>query len=111
MLEEGRNALGAVLGDGWYAGFVGFDPKHRGAHYGSQPQLLAQLEVEYEDGTTQSVVSDGSWKSSTGPILYSDLLVGESYDARKEMAGWNEPGFDDSGWYPVGVEEVESPRL
>jgi alpha-L-rhamnosidase len=106
LLAEGRNALGAILGDGWYAGFVGFDPKHRGAHYGSRAHLLAQLEVEYEDGTTQTVVSDGSWKSSTGPILYSDLLVGESYDARQEMVGWNEPGFDDSDWYPVGVEEV-----
>jgi alpha-L-rhamnosidase len=110
-LAEGRNALGAVLGDGWYAGFVGFDPKHRGAHYGSSPQLLARLNVEYEDGTAQTIVSDGSWKSSTGPILYSDLLVGESYDARQEMAGWDEPGFDDSDWYPVGVEEVEGTPL
>ena len=111
LLEEGRNVLGAVLGDGWYAGFVGFDPKHRGAHYGPRPHLLAQLQVEYEDGTMQSIVSDGSWKSSTGPILYSDLLVGESYDARQEMAGWHEPGFDDSDWYPAGVEEIQSPPL
>jgi alpha-L-rhamnosidase len=108
LLAEGQNALGAILGDGWYAGFVGFDPKRRGAHYSSQPQLLVQLEVEYEDGTTQSVSSDGSWKSSTGPILYSDFLVGESYDARQEIAGWSEPGFDDSDWYPVGIEAVGS---
>jgi alpha-L-rhamnosidase len=111
LLAEGQNALGAILGDGWYAGFFGFDPKHRGAHYGSRAHLLAQLEVEYEDGTTQTVVSDGSWKGSTGPILYSDLLVGESYDARQEMVGWNEPGFDDSTWYPAGVEEVEKTLL
>jgi alpha-L-rhamnosidase len=111
LLAEGQNTLGAILGDGWYAGFVGFDPKHRGAHYGSRAHLLAQLNVEYEDGTTYTVVSDGSWKSSTGPILYSDLLVGESYDARKEMAGWNEPGFDDSEWYPVRVGGVESAAL
>jgi alpha-L-rhamnosidase len=106
LLAEGWNVLGAVLGDGWYAGFVGFDPKHRGAHYGSHPHLLAQLEVEHGDGTTQTLVSDGSWKSSTGPILYSDLLVGESYDARQEIPGWAEPGFDDSGWYGVGVEDL-----
>jgi alpha-L-rhamnosidase len=111
LLAEGRNVLGAVLGDGWYAGFVGFDPKHRGAHYGSRLHLLAQLEVEYEDATTQAVVSDGSWKCSTGPILYSDLLVGESYDARKEMTGWSEPDFDDSEWYPVGVEEINGTPL
>ena len=111
LLAQGQNALSAVLGDGWYAGFVGFDPKRRGAHYGSEPRLLAQLEVEYADGTTQTVVSDGSWKSSTGPILYSDFLVGESYEARREMAGWSEPGFDESEWYPVGVEELGSTPL
>ena len=77
----------------------GFDPKHRGALYGPRPQLLAQLDVEYEDGTTESLATDGSWRCSTGPILYSDLLMGESYDARREMPGWAEPGFDDSGWY------------
>jgi alpha-L-rhamnosidase len=106
LLAEGQNALGVVLGDGWYSGFFGFDPKTRGAHYGSSPQFLAQLEVEYEDGTTESISSDDSWTSSTGPILYSDLLMGESYDARREVPGWNEPRFDDSGWYGVGVEEI-----
>ncbi len=111
LLTEGPNVLGAILGDGWFAGFVGFDPKRRGAHYGPRPQLLAQLDVEYEDGTTQSIATDGSWRCSTGPILYSDLLVGESYDARREMPGWAEPGFDDSGWYGVGVEELGNALL
>ena len=111
LLAEGQNALGAVLGDGWYAGFFGFDPKRRGAHYGVRPQLLAQLEVEYEDGTTESVATDGSWLCSTGPILFSDLLMGESYDARLEMPGWSEPGFDDSGWYVVSVEEGDETPL
>jgi alpha-L-rhamnosidase len=106
LLAQGANVLGAILGDGWYAGFVGFDSKHRGAHYGSRPHLLAQLYVEYEDGATQTVASDGTWKSSTGPILYSDFLAGESYDARGEMDGWSGPGFDDSEWYHVGVEEA-----
>lgn len=101
LLAEGPNTLGAVLGDGWFAGFVGFDPKHRGALYGPRPQLLVQLNVEYEDGGRESVATDDSWRCSTGPILFSDLLMGESYDARKEMPGWNEPGFDDSGWYGV----------
>jgi alpha-L-rhamnosidase len=54
LLTEGRNVLGAILGDDWFAGFIGFDPKRRGAHYGSRPQLLAQLNVEYEDGTTET---------------------------------------------------------
>ena len=111
LLAEGPNALGAVLGDGWFAGFVGFDPKHRGALYGPRPQLLAQLNVEYEDGTTESLATDGSWRCSTGPILFSDLLMGESYDARREMPGWAEPGFDDSGWYGVEAEEIGDTNL
>src|SRR5918999_336381 len=111
LLAEGQNALGAVLGDGWFAGFVGFDPKHRGALYGPRPQLLAQLDVEYEDGTTASLATEGSWRCSTGPILFSDLLMGESYDARREMPGWAEPGFDDSGWYGVAVEEIGDTNL
>jgi len=105
LLAEGRNALGATLGDGWFSGFFGFDPKRRGAHYGVRPALLAQLEVEYEDGTTEILATDGSWRCSTGPILFSDPLMGESYDARLEMPGWAEPGFDDSDWYGVRVEE------
>ncbi len=111
LLTDGPNALGAVLGDGWFAGFVGFDPKHRGALYGSHPQLLAQLDIEYEDGTTESMATDGSWGCSTGPILFSDLLMGESYDARKEMPGWAEPGFDDSAWYGVETEEIGDSNL
>ena len=106
LLAEGQNALGAVLGDGWYAGFFGFDPKHRGALYGPRPHLLAQLHVEYEDGTRESIATDRSWRCSTGPILYSDLLMGESYDARKEMPGWSAPGFDDPAWYGVDAEEL-----
>jgi alpha-L-rhamnosidase len=106
MLRTGENVIGGILGDGWYTGYFGFDPKRRGAHYGRRPQLLAQLEVEYEDGSTQIVASDGSWRSSTGSILFSDLLIGESYDAREEMPGWDSTGFDDAGWRPVSVEET-----
>ncbi len=111
LLAEGPNVLGAVIGDGWFAGFVGFDPKHRGALYGPRPQLLAQLNVEYEDGTTESLATDGSWSCSTGPILFSDLLMGESYDARREMPGWAGLGFDDSGWYEVEAEEIGDTNL
>jgi alpha-L-rhamnosidase len=111
LLAEGQNALGAVLGDGWYAGFFGFDPKHRGALYGSRPQFLAQLHVEYEDGTRDSIATDLSWRCSTGPILFSDLLMGESYDARKEMPGWSEPGFDGPGWYGADAEELGAVAL
>lgn len=111
LLEEGQNAIGGIIGDGWYSGFYGMDPKRRGAHYGHRPQLLAQLEVESEDGSTQTITSDESWNSSTGAILSSDLLMGEVYDAREEISGWGLPSFDDSGWRPVNVENLGEASL
>jgi alpha-L-rhamnosidase len=111
MLATGENVIGGILGDGWFAGFVGMDPKRRGAHYGPRPQLLVQLNVEYEDGTTRTIVSDGSWGSSTGPIVFSDLLMGETYDAREGMDGWDRPGFDDLVWHPVNVKYLDDTPL
>ena len=109
--RRGENVLGAILGDGWYSGFVGIDPKRSGAHYGSHPQLLAQLNIAYEDGTTYSVATDESWQSTIGPIAFSDLLMGETYDARREIENWDQPNFDDAEWQPVSVEEIGDMQL
>ena len=68
--------------------------------YGDRPRLLAQLILEFADGSTQTISTDHSWKTATGPILANDLLMGETYDARLEMPGWSEPAFDDSEWSP-----------
>ncbi|MBN2505145.1 MAG: family 78 glycoside hydrolase catalytic domain [Verrucomicrobia bacterium] len=100
LLRRGDNALGIVLGDGWYAGFVGLAGRCR---YGEQPLAMAQLEVELADGSQQTIVTDGSWKAATGPLRHSDLLMGECYDARLERPGWNRPGFDDTAWQPASV--------
>ena len=97
-LSPGRNVLGAILGDGWYCGHVG--PMRRQV-YGDRPMLLAQLEVYYRDGSQETIVTDGSWRSSSGPILSNDLLMGETYDARFELPGWDTAAFDDSTWQPV----------
>jgi alpha-L-rhamnosidase len=101
ILEPGDNAIGAILADGWYAGYLGFGRKRE--HYGSEPRLFVQLEVEYADGSRQTVVTDKSWKASYGPHLEADFLMGEIYDARRQMTGWNRPGFDDVAWKPVAV--------
>ncbi len=98
MLRAGENVLGAILGDGWYAGYVGWEPRQR---YGDQPKFLAQLVVRYADGTSQTIASGAGWRVSFGPILESDMLMGESYDARRELAGWAAPGYDDAGWLPA----------
>ncbi|NLB17526.1 MAG: family 78 glycoside hydrolase catalytic domain, partial [Syntrophomonadaceae bacterium] len=101
-LQRGNNALGVILGDGWYTGFL---MGRRRNLYGRYPELLLQLELEYKDGRREIVLSDGEWKCTTGPILYSDIYDGEMYDERLQMPGWNCPDFEDSAWQPVKVGE------
>jgi alpha-L-rhamnosidase len=103
MLRKGENALGIILGDGWYSGHVGLGGRNR---YGTTPLALCQLMVEYTDGSTETVVTDGTWKGSTGPLLESDMLMGETYDARKEIPGWDRSGFTEAGWQPVSLREA-----
>jgi alpha-L-rhamnosidase len=100
LLHEGRNAIGAILGDGWYRGRLGLLGGRRNI-YGDRLALLAQLEIEFADGTTERIVTDGSWHAATGPILASDIYDGETYDARLERPGWSEPGYDDGDWLGV----------
>ncbi|MEZ0326542.1 MAG: family 78 glycoside hydrolase catalytic domain [Fimbriimonas sp.] len=102
LLSEGENALGAVLGDGWYCGNV----EWRGRQlYGDRPWLFGQLVVQYDDGTTQTLATDKTWKTSFGPILESDMLMGESYDAQRELTGWDNVGYDDKSWQPATLRE------
>jgi alpha-L-rhamnosidase len=100
MLQPGENALGAVLGDGWYCGHVGWRGRE---FYGDRPKLLAQLQITFADGSTRVITSDADWKVTFGPILESDMQMGESYDARRELPGWDTPGYDDAGWWPATV--------
>ncbi|MFI7503964.1 alpha-L-rhamnosidase [Streptomyces sp. NPDC049687] len=101
LLRPGANAIGAYLAPGWYAGNVGmFGP----GQYGQRPALLAQLEVEYADGTSERITSGADWRATAGPIVAADLLNGEKYDARKETPGWTSPGFDDGNW--LGVRDA-----
>jgi alpha-L-rhamnosidase len=111
LLAEGENVLGAILADGWYAGFFGFDPKRAGAHYGTVPELLAQLVLRLADGTEERIVTDGQWESATGAIRHADLLMGERHDLTREPPGWDAPGFDASGWRPVQLRERDSTPL
>jgi len=97
MLKQGSNAIGAVLGAGWYkgdlAGWIG-----RRNVYGDKTALLLQMNVLFKDGSESVIVSDDEWKSSDGPILYSELYHGETYDARLEKEGWDKPDYGDSAW-------------
>ncbi len=110
-LHPGANTVGAILGDGWYSGYIGFARKRD--YYGSRPQLRLQINIEYADGTRQTVASDGAWRYRLGPITYSDMLQGEAYDARREMAGWDNAGAQAAGWRPVStkIESIVSSHL
>jgi alpha-L-rhamnosidase len=99
LVHEGDNAIGAVLGDGWYRGAL-VDNLRRN-RYGDRLGLLCRLELTHPDETTTVVVSDEDWRASTGPIRAAGLYEGETYDARAELVGWSEPGYDDAAWEPV----------
>jgi alpha-L-rhamnosidase len=99
MIGAGRNVLGAILGDGWYSGYVGWQ-ETRG-RYGLENSLLIQLEITMADGSRQIVRSDSSWTCAAGPILSSDFMMGEIYDARCELDGWDQPDYDDQAWSAV----------
>lgn len=102
-LQSGENTVGLMLGNGFFGQNFAFV---RGLKWG-EPVAIAALEIEYANGTTETVATDSNWKAATGPILFDNIYVGETYDARLEQAGWSAPGFDDQKWSPVAV--VESP--
>ena len=101
LLHDSENVAGVILGDGWYRGSLGITSQRNA--YGQRLGLLWQLVVSYADGSEQVIVSDERWRATTGPILSSDLKAGEVYDARLEMPGWDQPGFDESLWRGVQV--------
>ncbi|MBN1806191.1 MAG: glycoside hydrolase family 78 protein [Sedimentisphaerales bacterium] len=103
MLRQGGNAMGAILADGWYAGYLGWSRNRN--HYGKNPRLFAQLCVEYSDETSKIFTTGPDWKASLGPIQLADILEGQTYDARKEISGWSEPNFQDDLWQKVDVTE------
>ncbi len=105
LVQKGPNALGAVVADGWYAGYlgyallVGYGPNQSGRNiYGKTPALLGQLDVEYADGSRETIATDATWEtSSDGPIREADFLMGESFDARRRVPFTNPMGVE-SDW-------------
>ena len=100
LIKQGNNAIGVTLGNGWYRGYLAWGGNHN--VYGKDIALLLQLTITYTDGSSENIVSDEGWKSSTGSIKSSEIYNGETIDARDEKTGWALPGYDDKNW--SGVE-------
>jgi alpha-L-rhamnosidase len=101
LLRTGANAIGVMLGNGMYnvEGVKGRYTKFIGSF--GQPKLIFRMEVHFADGSGRVIDSGKSWKTASGPIVFSSTYGGEDYDARREEAGWDEPGFEEKNWAPV----------
>jgi len=101
FLIEGENVVGAVLGDGWYCGYLGFAGQRE--LYGTEPRFLASLEADRGRGAEIVLETGAGWEAATGPVLNADIYHGEAYDARRELGDWSAPGASRDGWGPAEV--------
>ncbi len=102
LVAKGENVIGAQVANGWYSGHIG----NGGFQYwGKRPALLAQIELVYQDGGVERIVTDKSWKSRVSPLLATDFMLGEEYDARREIGAWDRPGFNDADWFHVAERD------
>ncbi|MEK6701511.1 MAG: family 78 glycoside hydrolase catalytic domain [Planctomycetota bacterium] len=111
MVASGStNCLAAVVGDGWYAGLMGYTGRRN--YYGGPSRFLAQLEIEYTDGTMQTVATGPSWQGTFGPIRHTDNYMGSEYDSRLEIPGWDAPKPSaEINWKPVHVGLAQRPHV
>jgi alpha-L-rhamnosidase len=109
LLRSGDNAVGVLLGNGWYRGEIGFGGQRN--HYGDRLGFLMQIRITYRDGREEMIGTDQNWKATTGPILMSEIYHGETYDARLEKAGWAMPAFDDTLWAGVRLANHSKDNL
>ncbi|CEI67932.1 hypothetical protein FVEN_g7793 [Fusarium venenatum] len=100
LITPGANAIGALVGEGWYAGRLGFDGGQRNI-YGNSTGLLAQLHIKSKNGTVSKIYTDTTWKSGFGPVVNGEIYDGELYDGtlEAEIKGWSEPEYNDASWY------------
>ena len=104
QLNTGQNAIGVMLGNGFY--FIPRDRRYRkltGAY--GYPKIICRLALQYKDGTTENIVSDASWKTHRGPVTYTSIYGGEDYNANLEQAGWDKAPFNDKSWNQVKVTD------
>jgi len=109
QLKEGKNAIGVIVGNGFYN--INRERYRKIVIAYGYPKMIIKLKIDYEDGTSSSVVSGTDWKCSPSPIVYSSIYGGEDYDATLEQKGWDQPGFDDSKWNMALPVTTQSGKL
>ena len=111
QLQNGKNAIGVILGNGWY----NFQSKgvwdYERAPWRARPTFCMDIRVTYTDGSMETISSDKSWKTTTGPIIFNSIYTGEHYDARLEKAGWDMPDYDDSKWGGITNRQAPSANI
>ena len=111
QLQDGANAVGILLGNGWYNHQSGAVWNFERAPWRNRPAFCFDLRIEYADGTHEVVKSDLDWRTSGGPLVFNSIYTSEHYDARLEQPGWSAPGFDDSAWDGVMYRGAPSQRV
>ncbi|WP_235951338.1 family 78 glycoside hydrolase catalytic domain [Crateriforma spongiae] len=110
MIHEGDNAIGALLGEGWYAGRLLLSKPTELREL--NPKLIGQLELTFADGTVETITTDDTWRGTDqGPIRAGGFYHGEDYDATQELGNWNRPDYDDSAWKPTKSTKLDKQRL
>lgn len=110
MLQSGENALGAMLGNGWYKGRFGFDGNVENI-YGDTLALLCEMVIEFTDGRTVIIATDENWKAAQGPVIESNIYDGEVQDANKAIANWSSNVINDNVWSGVRPIDIGFDRL
>lgn len=111
QLQAGKNAVGVMLGNGWYnhqSTAVWFFDK---APWRGRPAFCLDLRITYEDGSVETISSQKNWKTALGPVIFNSIYTAEHYDARLEQSGWNKPGFDDAKWRDVTLRSAPSNNI
>lgn len=109
LLSSSANAIGIMLGDGWWRGKLAFAEQSN--HYGTTLDTIAQLEVRFADDSTQSIATDGTWKTASGSVRFADIYDGCTIDFGQSQPGWSRPGFDDSSWITATVRDIDRTLL
>ncbi|MCU0913467.1 MAG: glycoside hydrolase family 78 protein [Planctomycetes bacterium] len=111
QLRKGPNALGVILGNGWYNMHTRCVWDFDKAPWRDRPALLCQLEITFDDDSKMLVASNATWRVTTGPIVFDSIRNGETYDARLEKAGWDAADANDAGWPAAQVVSGPQGRL